>query len=70
MKIMGPLLQERREFMKQLGNTLSKRTAIKQQRRLGLTWKPLYTRIIGATLSLLLLLVFEFFLFKLIFAWS
>jgi hypothetical protein len=51
------------------GNTLPKRTVVKGRGRLRLSWKPLYTRIVGAAVSLLLLLVFEFFLLKLVFAW-
>jgi hypothetical protein len=55
--------------MKRNWNALPERTVIKQRERLRLNWKPLYTRIVGATLSLLLLLVLEFFLLKLVFAW-
>ncbi len=53
--------------MKRNWNTLPKRPLTTV--RLRLTWKPVYTRIVRATVSLLLLLVLEFFLFKLIFAW-
>jgi hypothetical protein len=43
--------------------------AVKRRGRLRLGWKPLYTRIVGAAVSLLLLLLLEFFLFKLKVAW-
>jgi hypothetical protein len=37
--------------------------------RLRASWSPLHTRIVGATVSLLLLLALEVFLMKLGFAW-
>lgn len=55
--------------MKQNQNDLPERNTVKGRGHLRLTWKPLYTRIVAATLSLLLLLVLEFFLMKLVFAW-
>jgi hypothetical protein len=55
--------------MRRNWNALPKRSVVKGQGHSRLTWKPLYTRIVGATLSLLLLLVLEFFLLKLVFAW-
>ncbi len=53
--------------MKRNQSTEPKRIVLKG--RLRLTWKPLYTRIVGAALSLLLLLMLEFLLMKLVFAW-
>ncbi len=55
--------------MRRNWKVFSKKTVVKKQRPLGLHWKPLYTRIVGALLSLLLLLVLEFFLLKLVFVW-
>jgi hypothetical protein len=71
MKVMGPPLQEEKdvERMGRNGNALPKRTVVKGRGPLRLSWKPLYTRIVGAAVSLLLLLVFEFFLLRLVFAW-
>jgi hypothetical protein len=55
--------------MKQNWNALSERNIVKRRERVRLGWKPLYTRIVGATVSLLLLLALEFFLLKLVFVW-
>jgi hypothetical protein len=52
--------------MQKTWNDSPKRSA-KPRERLG--WKPLYTRIIAAAASLLLLLALEFFLLRLMFAW-
>jgi hypothetical protein len=43
---------------------LPKRTVVKRQ-----NWKPLYTRILAAAVSLVVLLVLEFLLLKLMVAW-
>jgi hypothetical protein len=48
--------------MRQNWNALPKPTVVKRPRHLQLGWKLLYTRIIGAAVSLLVLLALEFFL--------
>jgi hypothetical protein len=49
-------------------NDLPERSA-KQKEHVKLDWKPLYTRILAAAVSLLLLLALESFLLRLMFAW-